>query len=98
MEVRFEDKTLAEMDADHSFTGGHDQAIARGFRKLIRFIRASRDERDFYAMKSLHYEKLTRELTGRQSMRINKQWRLILRIDKSDGGKLVVAVSIMDYH
>lgn len=98
MEVRFEDKALARMDVDQDFNGGHDPAIARGFRKLIRFIRASRDERDFYAMRSLHYEKLTRELAGRHSMRINKQWRLILRIEVSEGGKLVVVVSIMDYH
>lgn len=98
MEVRHEDKTLARMEAEQSFDGGHDRAIARGFRKLMVFIRAARDERDFYAMNSLHYEKLTRELVGSNSMRINKQWRLILRIEQSESGKLVVVVSIVDYH
>lgn len=61
-------------------------------------IRAARDERDFYTLKSLHYERLKHDLAGKQSMRINKQWRLILRIEQSEGGKVVVVVSVMDYH
>lgn len=98
MEVDFEDKTLAQMDADPQFTGGYDWAIVRGFRKLMVLIRAARDERDFHALNSLRYEKLKHDLAGKHSMRINKQWRLILRIENSDSGKLVVVVSIMDYH
>lgn len=98
MEVSFEDKTLARMDAEPGFNAGYDLAVARGFRKLMVLIRAALDERDFYAMRSLHYEKLRRELTGKHSMRINKQWRLILRVEQSQSGKLVVVVSILDYH
>ena len=98
MEVTFEDKTLARMDAEAGFNGGYEPVIARGFRKLIVLIRAARDERDFYALNSLHYEKLKRELAGKHSMRINKQWRLILRVEQAQSGKLVVVVSIMDYH
>ena len=49
-------------------------------------------------MKSLHYEKLKGDLAGQRSMRLNDQWRLILRLEEDDTGKLVVIVSIADYH
>ncbi len=64
----------------------------------IQFIRAADDERAFYNMKSLHYEKLKGDLNGFYSMRLNKQWRLILKYKEGDSGKLVVVVSISDYH
>ncbi|ALN64619.1 plasmid maintenance system killer family protein [Lysobacter antibioticus] len=68
------------------------------FRRRMQFIRASPDERAFYAMKSLHYEKLKGDLVGQRSMRLNDQWRLLLRLEEDDKGKLVVIVSIADYH
>ena len=64
----------------------------------MQVIRAALDERVFYAMKSLHYEKLKGDRVGQRSMRLNDQWRLILRIEEDDTGKLVVIVSIDDYH
>lgn len=99
MDHRFDDKNLARMAADPSVTGGFDQSVARSFRKLMSFIRAARDERDFYSMKSLHYEKMReRGRDGQHSMRLNLQWRLILKFEETESGKLVVVVSIEDYH
>jgi len=31
-------------------------------------------------------------------MRLNDQWRLVLRLERRAGNKLVVVVSIEDYH
>jgi proteic killer suppression protein len=59
---------------------------------------AALDERAFYAMTSLHYEKLKGDRAGQRSMRLNKQWRLILRIAEDDQGKQVVVIEIADYH
>jgi proteic killer suppression protein len=64
----------------------------------LQFIRAALDERPFYEMKSLHYEKLKGDRAGQRSMRLNKQWRLILRIAEDDRGKQVVVIEIADYH
>ncbi len=64
----------------------------------MQVIRAALDERDFYAMKSLHFEKLSGNREGQNSMRLNEQWRLILRLEKSESGKIVVVISITDYH
>ena len=98
MDVRFEDPSLEKLEVDPKYTAGLDAALVKAFRKRLQFIRAALDERAFYAMKSLHYEKLKGDLAGQRSMRLNDQWRLILRREVHDTGKLVVIVSIADYH
>ena len=98
MGVRFEDPSLERREVDPKYTAGLDAALVKAFRKRLQFIRAALDERAFYAMKSLHYEKLKGDLAGQRSMRLNDQWRLILRLEEDDTGKLVVIVSIADYH
>ncbi|WP_057972272.1 type II toxin-antitoxin system RelE/ParE family toxin [Lysobacter antibioticus] len=98
MEVQFEDPSLERLETDPKYTAGLDAALVKIFRRRMQFIRASPDERAFYAMKSLHYEKLKGDLVGQRSMRLNDQWRLLLRLEEDDKGKLVVIVSIADYH
>lgn len=98
MEVKFEDPSLERLEVDPKYTAGLDAILVKTFRKRLQFIRASPDERAFYAMKSLHYEKLKGDRDGQRSMRLNDQWRLILRLEEDDAGKLVVIISIADYH
>ena len=64
----------------------------------MRVIRAARDERDFYALKSLHFEKMKGDRAKDHSMRINKKWRLVLRFDGEASEKSVVIRGIEDYH
>ncbi len=98
MDVRFEDPSLERLEADPKYTAGLDAALVKAFRKRLQFIRAAVDERAFYAMRSLHYEKLQGDRAGQRSMRLDDQWRLILRLEEDDAGKQVVVVSITDYH
>jgi len=98
MEVDFDDDSLRRLEADPNFTAGFDVAIVKAFRRRMQFIRAAVDERVFYAMKSLHYEKLKGDRAGQNSMRLNDQWRLILHIRQREDGKCVVIISIIDYH
>jgi proteic killer suppression protein len=98
MEVRHDDPNLERLEADPKFSNGLDQAIVKAFRKRVQLIRAANDERDFYALKSLHFEKLEGDRKGQYSMRLNDQWRLILKFEKTESGKLVVVISITDYH
>ncbi|HRF12026.1 MAG: type II toxin-antitoxin system RelE/ParE family toxin [Lysobacteraceae bacterium] len=98
MEVRFEDPALRRLEEDPTYTHGLDAALVKVFRMRIQFIHAALDERAFYEMKSLHYEKLKGDRAGQRSMRLNKQWRLILRIAEDDQGKQVVVIEIADYH
>jgi proteic killer suppression protein len=98
MEVFFEDESLKRLEEDLAYDAGFERAIVRAYRMRLQLIRASQDERAFYNMKSLHFEKLKAALDGLHSMRLNKQWRLILKLRKEDSGKLVVVISISDYH
>ena len=98
MDVRFADDDLDRLETDAKFNAGFDVSIVRRFRKTMQLIRAAPDERTFYQMKSLHYEKLKGKRSHQRSMRLNDQWRLIVEIEHQEGGKLAVIVSIKDYH
>jgi len=98
MEVRFEDAKLDRLETDASFTGGFDPAIVRAFRLRLQMIRGAPDERTFYALKSLHFERLKGNRSHQHSMRLNRQWRLILEFDDSGSVKVVCIVAIEDYH
>jgi proteic killer suppression protein len=99
MEVRFAEQSLQRLESDASFNGGFGQEIVKAFRKRMQMIRAARDERDFYALKSLHFEKLKGDRQGQYSMRLNQQWRLILEFERQEGSSAtVVIISIVDYH
>lgn len=98
MEVRFEDHRLDRLETDPDFTAGYDQGIVRAFRLRIQMIRAAPDDRTFYELKSLHFEKLKGERSHQHSMRLNKQWRLILEFDGAGSAKVVCVVAIEDYH
>lgn len=98
MKIEYTDPRLERLERDPGFTAGFGQAVVRAFRRRIQYIRAARDERDLYAMKSLHFEKLKGRRRHQRSMRLNDQWRLILEIRKDADGNVVVVVRIEDYH
>ncbi len=64
----------------------------------MQHIRAAADERDFYAMKSLHYEKLAAPRDHQHSMRLNDQYRLIIEVAEESETKHIIVVGIEDYH
>jgi proteic killer suppression protein len=98
MEFDFDDESLRRLDCDPSYDAGFSREVVKAFRKRMQLIRGARDERDFYALKSLHFEKLEGDRDGQYSMRLNLQWRLILRLAKRESSKVVVVISIVDYH
>ena len=98
MIVEFADDDLERLETDLDFNAGFAEAIVEAFRKRIQFLRAAIDERTFYAMKSLHFEKLKGKRSHQYSMRLNAQWRLILEIKPAKPKNVIVVVSIEDYH
>ena len=98
MDVEFADGTLQRLEAEAEFSAGHGAEVVRGFRKVMRFIRAAKDERDFLAMRGLRFEKLKGRRSHQHSFRINDQWRLVAQIEKREGRKVVRIIEIVDYH
>lgn len=97
MQVRHADKKLERLETEQDYRAGFDAKVVRAYRKLMQVIRAAVDEWAFYALKSLHYEKLKGDRKDKRSMRLNKQYRLVLKLEENNG-KTVVIVSIEDYH
>lgn len=98
MDVEFDDDDLARLETDALFTAGLSSEVVRAYRKRMQQIRAFLDERDFYALKSLHFEKLKGNRDNQHSVRLNKQWRLVLEIRGEHPCKVIGIVEVVDYH
>lgn len=98
MEVEFKDKDLDRLETDAKFTAGLPAPVVSAFRKRLQIVRNSVDERDFYNLKSLHFEKLQGSRSQQHSMRLNDQWRLVVELRGKGQDKKVYVVSVEDYH
>ncbi|HEY8599313.1 MAG TPA: type II toxin-antitoxin system RelE/ParE family toxin [Thermomicrobiales bacterium] len=98
MDVTFADDDLDRLETDAAFNMNLPEAIVKAYRKRLQVIRAAPDERDFYQLKSLHYEKLKGQRQHQRSMRLNSQYRLVMEVEGQGTRKVVTIVSIEDYH
>ena len=98
MKICYDSSELEELATDARCKSGHPPATVKAFRRRVQQIEAAVDERDFYALKSLHYEKLAGKRSRQRSMRLNKKMRLILEIESASPKNIVHIVCIEDYH
>ena len=98
MRVRFAEANLERLETDPRFTDGRSASVVKAYRSRLNFIRQAVDERDLYAWKSLHFEKLQGTRIHQHSLRLNDQWRLIIELEGAAPNKTVVIVAIEDYH
>jgi proteic killer suppression protein len=98
MEPAFDDESLDKLETDPAFTGGFGDAVVKAYRKRTQQIRSAQDERTFYALRSLNFEKLKGDREGQHSMRLNDQWRLIVKLEGKAPNKVVRIIEITDYH
>jgi proteic killer suppression protein len=99
MLVDFDDDDYRHLFEDEDFRVARlGPELTEKYRRVLGFIVQAADERDLYAMKSLHYEKLGGGRTGQHSLRLNRQWRLIVRLEPRENQNTVVVVEIVDYH
>lgn len=98
MEIEYRNPDLDRLETDTAFTAGFSQEIVRAFRKRIMAIRAAVDERDLSAIRGNNFEKLKGDRSHQYSMRLNKQWRLIIEIKKASPKNIILLIDIEDYH
>ncbi len=98
MRFRFVNKKLQALYTDETGAEQYERSVVKGFFRVMAIIRSAPDTRDFYGLKSLHYEKLSGDRAGQHSFRLNKQWRLIVRIEQGEEGPEVAIIEIVDYH
>jgi len=97
MKVEFKESAFDRLETDGKFTAGFTAGVVSAYRKRLQMIRAATDERDFYNLKSLHFEKLKGNRSQQYSMRLNDQWRFELHHGKGQD-KVVYVFGIEDYH
>ena len=97
MEVRFDDASLDALETDPRVRPKFPTGVIKAYRRRLWQIRAAHDERDFYANRGFHFEKY-QERDGHFSLRLNDQYRLLIRFEQHSDEKTVVIVTILDYH
>lgn len=98
METHFSDPRLERLAREDVPALRLAAELVRAYRKKLGLLRAAVDERDLYALKSNHFEKLQGDRSHQRSLRLNAQYRLIVEIRKASPKNVVVVVGIEDYH
>ena len=99
MRIEFDDDELRRLYEEPGFHAPrYGTDLVKAIRKKVGIIVAAATEQDLRSMKSLHFEKLVGHRAGQHSIRLNDQWRLILRLEDDDDGRVVVIVEVADHH
>jgi proteic killer suppression protein len=89
---------LDRLETDAQYTMGLAAAVVKAYRKRLQLIRSAVDERDFRELKSLHFERLKGQRKHQHSMRLNDQFRLVIEFRSVGKSKVVMVMSVEDYH
>lgn len=98
MKFIFQSKKIETLYYKEKGAKKYPAEVVDKFFSALAVIQAAQDERDLYALKSLHFEKLSGKRKDDRSIRLNKQWRLTLSVEKDASGNYVLILDIEDYH
>ena len=99
MRVSFEDDRLRRLYEEPDFILprlGPD--VTKAFRRTVALVAHARSEPELRSLRALRFKKLQGDRRGQHSMRLNRQWRLIIRLEADADGRVVVVVELVDYH
>lgn len=98
MRYRFRSRRLEALYTEEKGAHRYDPSIIDAFFDVMAVIAAAADERDLYNLKGFHFEKLAGDRQGQHSLRLNRQWRLIVVIEEDQAGRYLRIDEIVDYH
>lgn len=98
MRFIFASKKIEELYTHEKGVQKYPSSVIEAFFEKMQIISAAADERDLYALKSLHYERLQGDRKGDRSIRLNKQWRLTLRFETDLQGNLLIIIDIENHY
>lgn len=91
-------KKLADLYYQEKGVSQYPPEVVEAFFDAMGVIEAAVDLREFYNLKSLHFEKLKGRRKDEHSMRLNKQYRLTMKVEKDEYGNYLHILDIEDYH
>lgn len=99
MEITFEEDYLRELfyegkarDKKHRF----QPQIVRKYIKVLNLMESLNSTEDLYRFSALHYEALSGDKAGRESVRVNDQYRIEFRSDTIGKEKLITICNILE--
>lgn len=99
MEITFEQDYLRELfyegrakDKKHRF----QPQIVRKYIKVLNLMESLDSTQDLYRFASLHYEKLVGDKSGRESVRVNDQYRIEFRSETVGKERLITICNILE--
>lgn len=97
LRFEFKKKKIEDLYTKEKNAHKYPSAVVDSFFDVMSVIAAAKDERDLYALKGLRFEKLKGRSKDR-SLRLNKQWRLIVSTRQDNDGTYILIIDIEDYH
>lgn len=99
MRLEFEDEELEHLAFEPEWrTKRWSQDVTRAYRRVINLISSAPSEQDLRQFKGLRLEKLKGKRTGTSSIRINDQYRLVIRFETDGEGRIAVVIEALNYH
>ena len=98
MRFIFNKKKLEDLYYKENGAHKYPPEVVDAFFEVMTVIQSAIDIRDLYNLKSLHFEKLKGDRKEEHSMRLNRQYRLTMRLQKDENGILLIILNIEDYH
>ena len=98
MRFIFADNKLERLYTEEKGAHKYPEGVVDAFFEVMNVIDNAPDERDLYALKSLRYEKLSGKRSHQRSLRLNRQFRLIVERAEDENGTFFRIISIEDYH
>jgi len=97
MVVKIEDRFLGEVASSDKVYGKspYPDEVLKAFKKRVFQIKQAKNTSDLRNQKSLHFEKLKeKRYEGKYSIRLNIAYRIIFRIENSEGSNRIEIICI----
>jgi proteic killer suppression protein len=98
MDVEHDDPDLERLEKDPECISRHAASVVRQFRRVMLLIREVLHESELYKYSSRHFEKLKGDRRHQYSLRLDRQWRLIVEIKEGADRNCLRIIEIVDYH
>ena len=98
MRLRFLHKELELLYTQGEGPAKLPKDVVKAFLRRVRHVDAAKDERDLRVPPSVHYERLKGRYAGKDSMRLNREWRLIISVEEDEQGKCVLIHEITNHY
>lgn len=98
MKIEFANRRLALIRTDRAHELGLPFGVIKSCREKLNFIEAAPDERTIRNWRSLRFKKLEGALSGKYSVRINDQYRIVFTLENDTKPPTITITDIGDTH